>query len=173
MQHSARALANRRNAKRSTGPKSLEGKQRVARNAMSYGLSLPITDETDDTTLAAAKLLAEQAGSSCIEAAQKFIAAQNRLLLIRNIRGRLFQEMDDHLTGKIDPERDRRMLKAFVYDSGLTLKQLGMALPVLNRPLREVLREITNLDRYERRALTRRRDAARQLQEIAPIAGKS
>lgn len=42
MRPSARTLANRRNAKLSTGPKTRAGKARVARNAYKHGLSIPV-----------------------------------------------------------------------------------------------------------------------------------
>src|SRR5689334_23847330 len=41
----AKAQANRRNAQRSTGPRSAAGKARTARNAYQHGLSLPISDD--------------------------------------------------------------------------------------------------------------------------------
>ena len=40
MTTSARAAANRANAKRSTGPRTSEGKTRAARNALRHGLNV-------------------------------------------------------------------------------------------------------------------------------------
>ena len=48
-------LANRNNAQRSTGPKSKEGKQRVANNALSHGLSVKC--EHDENPIHQALLL--------------------------------------------------------------------------------------------------------------------
>lgn len=45
MRPSARTLANRRNARRSTGPKSSSGKAIVARNAFQHGLSIPVESD--------------------------------------------------------------------------------------------------------------------------------
>ena len=42
MNTSARANANRRNAKKSTGPRTGAGKSRVATNAFRHGLAVPI-----------------------------------------------------------------------------------------------------------------------------------
>lgn len=41
----SRVEANRRNAARSTGPKTARGKSRSAQNARSHGLSIPITND--------------------------------------------------------------------------------------------------------------------------------
>ena len=43
----ARARANRRNAQRSTGPKSLKGKRASSQNAISHGLSQPFDVSSD------------------------------------------------------------------------------------------------------------------------------
>ncbi len=45
MASKSRVEANRRNAARSTGPKTARGKSRSAQNARSHGLSIPITDD--------------------------------------------------------------------------------------------------------------------------------
>lgn len=43
MTSSKKILSNRQNAKRSTGPKSHNGKLRASRNALAHGLSIPIS----------------------------------------------------------------------------------------------------------------------------------
>ena len=56
MRLSARVRANRRNARRSTGPRTSEGKSRVAKNAVQHGLAIPVT--TDPTLADASERLA-------------------------------------------------------------------------------------------------------------------
>lgn len=60
-----RRQANRRNALRSTGPKSAAGKQRSAANALSHGLSTPIElQSTDPLLIAISNCIEQEVGES-------------------------------------------------------------------------------------------------------------
>jgi hypothetical protein len=72
-----REIANRRNAKMSTGPTSDRGKQRSARNAVKHGLSIPI-DPASDAVKALAALLSDapandRVASLAVEAARRIM----------------------------------------------------------------------------------------------------
>ncbi len=54
----AKILANRRNAQRSTGPRTVEGRARSARNAFQHGLSRPLP--VDDRLAAQIESLADE-----------------------------------------------------------------------------------------------------------------
>ena len=98
MNLSAKAkLSRRQNARRSTGPKSLEGKMRVARNALSHGLSIPFGSlpGSDESIEQLAKVILSSIGTSdeglyyeraISTAARQFAEAQLDLERIRSIR---------------------------------------------------------------------------------------
>lgn len=80
-----RLKANRANAKRSTGPRSLEGKQIAAGNAMKFGLSVPLgLDEASPWAREIIDLLHAETGSQdgsrtiarCILELERTLAAQ-------------------------------------------------------------------------------------------------
>lgn len=121
--------ANRRNAKRSTGPKTAEGKAASRRNAIKHGLASVVLREQiqDKTSLEAVATSVpsrpQQAEYICILA-----EATCELVRIRQIRTRLFESFE----------------KTDLLSEGL-------------------LRSIARIDRYELRALSRRRKAMRRL----------
>jgi hypothetical protein len=72
---SAKAIAaNRRNARRSTGPRTAAGKRKVARNALRHGLSIAVADPA--VTAEVARMTAALAGAN---------AAPRRVALVRPI----------------------------------------------------------------------------------------
>jgi hypothetical protein len=123
--------ANRRNAKKSTGPKTAAGRLTSSRNSFRYGLSLPLTPDAEE--LAKAKLMMrwlvpDQTDEKRVLAAIEMVQArlvQMRVAAIRNT-----------MLAKLDP-------------ASVDLAEL---------------RRLAALDRYEARALTRRRRASRTLQ---------
>ena len=92
-----RILANRLNAKKSTGPKSKSGKQRSAQNAVLHGLFkanpfiYQIPDNHDDLIL----LIGSNPTPEIIIAAEEVIRLRSKLTIIRNIKAQLYFEIDD------------------------------------------------------------------------------
>ena len=171
--------ANRRNASRSTGPRSTHGKSRSARNAMKHGLSLSVLQ---DPVLApeVARLAAEISGGNneLLELAVPIAEAQVLLLRARRVRTELInQALNDPLfTFRANSVRYARLwgLRLRAEETGrlsaalereaaeLSERSSESALERHTRALKELAGELAKLDRYERRALSRRKFAVRR-----------
>ena len=121
----AKRAANRRNAQQSTGPKTLAGKARAARNARRHGLTL--SARRDPVLACAIKALVHRiAGAAASltrrERAERIAAAQTDVLRVRQARQDLYS------TRCVSPD---------------------------------LVRRLASLERYERRARSRRKFAIR------------
>jgi hypothetical protein len=97
--------ANRTNAKKSTGPKTVTGKQRSSRNAFRHGLSGPLPQ--DPATLATIDTIARAVSNRTgVESRQASAYARSRLELkrIREVRNIL-------MSGLISESLDIRALR--------------------------------------------------------------
>ncbi len=125
--------ANRRNAKKSTGPRSQAGREASRRNARRHGLAIAIeTDPAfrqDIEELAKTLSLSQDAG----EYARDVASAEFDLLRIRKIRASLFEALS------------------------LVANDAALA------NLAELNDKLTKLERYERRAFSRRKRALREM----------
>jgi hypothetical protein len=88
--------ANRENAKKSTGPKTVAGRARSSRNALRHGLSLPL--KLDAEAAAKAKqirqmLVSEQPDAGNGSAASEVAQAQLDLSRIRAVRGAMMVQL--------------------------------------------------------------------------------
>jgi hypothetical protein len=176
---SARAAANRRNATRSTGPRTAQGKARAAQNAHKHGLARSVFDSP---TLAAeienlARLIAGPAADpQRLSHAAAIAAADIDLRRIREERRRLY--MQGPLNAKSKMRRDRlaaseaASLTSEVSDEGRSASADGgrekatwpWQFALLN------IKAMERIERYEGRALSRRKRAIRALDamEAAP-----
>lgn len=127
--------SNKRNATRSTGPRTKTGKTKASRNAFCHGLAAKFgTAEVDAGNVAVlASALAGEAPSSISEA-RAAAESELELIHIRKVRARFW---------------------------GVFQEAVGSG----NRhaSLLELLTEAESLDRYERRAISRKRTAFRDL----------
>jgi hypothetical protein len=138
--------ANRRNARKSTGPRSASGKKRAGRNAFSHGLSGPM--------VGAEFALAVEALAVRILEDHGKVKVQNALASARQIA-----EADFEIA------RVQRIKVALIERAAIdTLPSMPEDEPQRTaEAVRRVLPELVRLNRYERRAAARRDRAIRCL----------
>jgi hypothetical protein len=103
--------ANRANAKRSTGPKTANGKMVSSRNAYRHGLSRPLSlgpDTSAKVEAIAQAVMGEGAGEEQLVSATEFARAQLELLRIRATRADLMTAIEHDSTNT----RELRQLAA-------------------------------------------------------------
>jgi len=169
--------ANRANASRSCGPRSLEGKDRASRNAVRHGLTMR---RSSASHLAALDQLARQFAGACAnpmvrELARIAAEAELELGRVRAIKVALIERSSvlgglkppKHFRGKM--EEVRYCQKYYLWLRGLEPIRPPMPIPIetitplssggLDEAVGPVLAELSRLIRYHDRAAARR-DAA-------------
>jgi hypothetical protein len=171
--------ANRRNARKSTGPRSGAGKKRASRNAYRHGLNLSITS-TAAYAKQLDKLVREIAGDTedpiLLERARTIVQAELELARVRQAKVALIKRTSAF--GELDPPQafssvthiirllnatDRGRVPSFPepVDSSATMPSQEPDRSA--EAIRRALQELRRLNRYERRAAARRNRAVRYL----------
>jgi hypothetical protein len=173
--------ANRVNARSSTGPKSAAGKARAGQNAFRHGLNVPVRSDpllAPEIEAMARKIIGPYGDAETMEGARRIAEAQFDLNRVRNRRRLLITQF--LINPYFVPRHIRRLqlwglhlaldarfraLPKEVYKIEVhKLKELFSPMPSgsedkLATILRERTSELAALDRYERRALSRRKAA--------------
>jgi hypothetical protein len=169
--------ANRRNAGKSTGPRSHPGKRRASRNSYRHGLSVGIATSAEfakGIETLARMIAGEGADATILELARTAAQAEFDLARIRRVRVALINRLS--VFGELevpDPFRKSRDIERVVTftDRGPPWDVSAPAPPELPsadpersaEAVRRALPELLKLDRYEQRATFRRDRAGRQI----------
>jgi hypothetical protein len=141
--------ANRRNSSRSTGPRTAHGKARVRRNALRHGLAA-ITVRDPARSVEVDRLAAAICGKDAdpMTREQALIIAESELTLsqVRAARVAVLEQMSPMLAAQApDPPKS------------------AVASTHRTRACGVYLAQLVRLDRYERRAFSRRKRAMRAI----------
>ena len=183
--------ANRANAKSSTGPKTAAGKARAAQNAFRHGLNVSVRSDPllAEIEAMARKISGPYGDAESMEGARRIAEAQFDLNRVRNRRRLLIRQF------LVDPyfvPRHIRRLQLWGLHLALgarfrvlpieahkievhKIKELFSPMPPeseekLATILRQKTSELAALDRYERRALSRRKAAIRNFDAARALA---
>ena len=175
MTTNARIKANRKNAKKSTGPRTEEGKARVAKNALKHGLLardtvLPGEDPADfDRQLSALEADIQPANSLEFELVRQIADSQWRMRRLTRLEtGFIAAAVDEtrRLTKKYRPERLRpgydgetQLLGSAMLDRTQALVHLARYDGHLSRRFFRAVKQLADLRRDERKAREARSSA--------------
>ena len=136
--------ANRANAMASTGPRTRVGKARSSRNARSHGLTLPTALDpglSAEVEKLAREIAGEGAGAEVLERARRVAETQIALVRVRQVR-------QQYLAGGLDHRGSDRAGEPPDWQRIVSSN---------------LIPRLLTLDCYERRALSRRKFAIREL----------
>jgi len=164
--------ANRRNAHKSTGPRSGAGKGRASRNAYRHGLTLSITSSAafaKQLDKLARKIAGDTADEIILERAQAAAQAELDLARVRRVKVGAFGDLDAP-QGFSSVTQAIRLLNALERDGATIPEPIdSAAMTPSHEPdrsaeaMRRALQDLLKLDRYERRAAARRDRAVRDI----------
>jgi hypothetical protein len=166
--------ANRANARASTGPQTTRGRARAARNALRHGLSLPVCSIpalSGEVETLAGEIAGPGANAATQELARRVAEAQIDLCRVRYARHQFLSDTlskeyyDSYANMRMKLKVLRALLRPNPPDMSTETLKFVSSTPQGPDKLATILsgeaKELLALDRYERRALARRKFAIR------------
>jgi hypothetical protein len=153
----ASRAANRRNARKSTGPRTTAGKCRASRNALRHGLAARTFQDPAvgiEAEQLARALAGQHAGAFRLEQMRIIAEMELQLTRVRNARAMLMKDLA-HAHHTLDAQKPAAEINQF---KGADQNPVS---PVSR--LSDLLSRVRALERYERRAFSRRNRAIRDL----------
>jgi hypothetical protein len=171
-----KSRANRANAQASTGPKTTRGRSHAARNALRHALSLPVYSDpvwSEEVDALAQEIIGTDSNPEIQELARRIAEAQIDLRRVRHARHQMLSQ------ALSDPDYESevmlgkkaalaiRMLRRSDPDAPMPDEVMEFLSSKLEGPnkfatiLADNARQLLALERYERRALSRRKFAIR------------
>ena len=144
MTASRKSKSNRRNARRSTGPRTSDGKRAASRNALRHGLAVPGVHQSDKVKELAEAIAGGDASPSLMQLAQ--VAAEATLDLRR---------VNDVYVSQVN-------IASNAMRDGLASTSNARA----GEKIANLANELLKLDRYQRRANSRQRTALKRVDAL-------
>jgi len=138
---SRKSKSNRRNARRSTGPRTSDGKRAASRNALRHGLAVPGVHQSDKVKELAEAIAGGDASPSLKQLAQ--VAAEATLDLRR---------VNDVYVSQVN-------IASYAMRDGLASTSDAR----VGKKIADLANELLKLDRYQRRAHSRQRTALKRV----------
>ena len=164
--------ANRANARASTGPRTTRGRARAARNALRHALSLPVCSIpalSEEVETLARDIAGRGANAQTQELARRVAEAQIDLHRVRSARHQLLfdtlnkENYESYANMRMKVKLLRALLRPNPPD--ISMEALEFATPQGPDKLATILsgkaKKLLAMDRYEGRALSRRKFAIR------------
>jgi hypothetical protein len=178
---SARKMrANRANARASTGPKTAQGLARAARDALGHGLSLPVCSDpalSEEVEALAREIAGTDARAEIQELARRAAEAQIDLRRVRSARHRLLFDLlsNPYYESRADTRMKVAVLSRLLRPRAPDIPIAAVSAFLTSTPrgpqkfaliLSREAKQLLAMDRYERRALLRRKVALRALDDM-------